>query len=161
MSRDSLVLPPFYLWCDLLNDGGIATVSTYEKYNGGLSPRDVLALTRMLTCLASYRPRRPITARAIHLFQPEDWDNHLILIGGLLSNQVTRELTRDTPLRGLRSSFILQREVLRDMRLMPGRDCLTPTYSHGLETNVAGVEVDYGLIARQRNPLNLQKSLYL
>lgn len=153
-------IPPFYLWHDLLGDGGVAVVSTYEKYNGGLSPRDVLALTRVLTSLSSHTPSRPIEARSFLLFEPEDWDNHLILIGGLLSNQVTRAMLQ-SPLRGLRGSFVLQRKMLRDTQRLPGRDCLTPTYAPGLETSVAGVQVDYGLITVQPNPMNLDKRLYV
>jgi hypothetical protein len=149
-----------HLWSDLLEDGGIIAVSTYEKYNGGLSPRDVLAMTRVLSSLSSHLPRRPIQARSFLAFQPGDWDSHLILIGGLLSNQVTRAMTR-SQLRSLQGSFTLQREMLCDKVRSPGKNCLTPVYEAGLETNVAGVNVDYGLVTVQRNPMNLNKRLYM
>jgi len=148
------------LWHDLLRDGGIVVVSTYDKYNGGLSPRDALALTRIAASLSSYQPARPIEARSFLSFQPEDWDNHLVLIGGLLSNQVTRAMT-ESSLRRLQGSFILEREGLIDTQRPPGRNCLSPTYVPGLETNVAGAEVDYGYICIQPSPMNLSKKLYL
>jgi hypothetical protein len=152
--------PPFCLWQDLLNDGGLAVVSTYERYNGGLSPRDALALTHVLTSLTGHDPCRPIEARSFLSFEPEEWENHLILVGGLLSNQVMRAMAQ-SPLLRLRNSFVLRREILRDKQRASGRDCLTPTYAPGLETNVAGADVDYGLIAVQPNPMNLSKRLYV
>jgi hypothetical protein len=151
----------FCLWQALMDDGGIIAVSTYEKYNGGLSPQDALALARVLAALSRHRPRYSIEARSFLSFQPDDWDNHLILVGGLLSNQVTRAMTQQSSLRNLQSSFILRREMLRDTCRRLGKDCLTPTYIPGLETNVAGVKVDYGLITVQSNPLNSNKQLYV
>lgn len=151
---------PCCLWHELVCDGGLAVISTYEKYNGGLSPRDVQALAQVLTGLTRYVRSNPIEARSFLAFEPADWDNHLILIGGLLSNQVTRALTQEQ-IRKTQGSLIVRREMIRDMRHPVGKDCITPIYEPNLETNVSGTTVDYGSITIQPNPMNRAKRLYL
>jgi hypothetical protein len=150
-----------YLWHDLIRDGGIIIISPYEKYNGGLSPRDVLTMTQVLSALCRHYPQSPFFARHFSHFQPQDWDNHLILIGGLLSNQITKAMTSNKSLRGIMGSFSLRKEMLLDSTRLPGRNCLTPTYQKGLEYQVRGAQVDYGIISIQPNPMNITKKIFL
>lgn len=157
----------FSLWRDFLDDGGLVVISPYEKFNWGVSPRDVIALFLAVRPILLRNPKRGIDICSWEYFKENvllpnsDWEHNLLVIGSEVANQMAAFMRRNGLSNVMNFSLKIRKNCLVDTLREERTNCLIPKFEGQGEPDVHSTEVDYALITRARNPFAQGKKIVI
>jgi hypothetical protein len=150
-------MPPFSLWSFLQDGVCTIAISSYEKYKGGVSVRDVQALVQTAVALsANVLLPDQIRVQPITSFAGGDWHNNQILIGGLLANHATNFLQTLTA-----PTIVLAKNLLHDTLREQDNAFLEPVFKSNSNPSIDTVITDYGVIMCSPNPIGGQNRVVI